>query len=180
MLTPTTRDGHWPFGRTGVELRPIPRVLTHRSRFALLLTVPNLALALERNSLRSLLLAGGHLTGDGAMTAVATLQPLVASTRTSTQGRLRSPVTAGFNRRPSISCGAANPTVPNHQDLASGPRRASRPCDIGVVDTGFRMPFFCYAPVHFLTRSNMGLSWFPPPSPSSTLDRTASGSRSAA
>ena len=57
MLTPTTSDGHWPFGRIGVDLRPIPRTLTHRSRFALLLTVPNPALALERSSLRCLLLA---------------------------------------------------------------------------------------------------------------------------
>jgi len=57
MLTPTTRDGHEPIGRTGVDLGPIPRAPAHRSRFALLLTVPNPALALERNSLRCLLLA---------------------------------------------------------------------------------------------------------------------------
>ena len=57
MLTPTARDGHWPSGRTGVDLGPFPRAPTHRSRFAILLTVPNLALALERISLRGLLVA---------------------------------------------------------------------------------------------------------------------------
>ena len=61
MLTPTARDGHSPSGRTGVDSGPIPRAPTHRSRFAILLTVPNLALALERISLRGLLVAGpGH------------------------------------------------------------------------------------------------------------------------
>ena len=55
MLTPTARDGHQPSGRTGVDLGPFPRAPAHRSRFALLLTVPNLALALERISLRGLL-----------------------------------------------------------------------------------------------------------------------------
>ena len=58
MLTPTARDGHWPIGRTGVDLGPFPRAPAHRSRFALLLTVPNLALGLERISFRGLLLAG--------------------------------------------------------------------------------------------------------------------------
>ena len=55
-----SHNQQWPLavGRTGVELRPIPRVLAHRSRFAILLTVPNLALALESNGLRCLLLAG--------------------------------------------------------------------------------------------------------------------------
>jgi hypothetical protein len=49
-LTPKSRDAPEPFGPTGVESRPIPRVLARRSQFASLLTVPDLALALERNS----------------------------------------------------------------------------------------------------------------------------------
>ena len=55
--TQSLDDAVVEIGRTGVDLGPIPRAPTHRSRFALLLTAPNLALALERTSLRGLLVA---------------------------------------------------------------------------------------------------------------------------
>jgi hypothetical protein len=54
MLPRTCTDAHQPFGRTGVDPRRIPHVLERRSLFAFLLTVPDLALALERESLRCL------------------------------------------------------------------------------------------------------------------------------
>jgi len=75
MLTPTARDGHWPSGRTGVDLGPIPRAPTHRSRFALLLTAPNLALALERTSLRGLLVADDRLWGSAPHSSSSPIRP---------------------------------------------------------------------------------------------------------
>jgi hypothetical protein len=57
--TQSLDDAVVEIGRTGVDLGPIPRAPTHQSRFALLLPVPNPALALERIPLRCLLLAEG-------------------------------------------------------------------------------------------------------------------------
>ena len=67
MLTPTSRDAHWPFGRTSAESGPIPRVLARRSQFAFLLTVPDLVLPLERNTLRCPVLAVLRRSGGGRL-----------------------------------------------------------------------------------------------------------------
>jgi hypothetical protein len=130
MLTPTTSDAHYPFGRTGVDLRPIPRVLTRRSQFAFLLTVPDLALALERNSLRCLLLAGHrHPAGQSEWPRWRDIAAIDGVNLTGGMGSMAVALLRQINGRPPAQCSPTRPIGANRQGLWNGPRPVSSRCD---------------------------------------------------